>query len=240
MRLAALAGALLLAGAAAAQVASWAGPDAFVAAPGRDDLRLTGATDRYPHDVLGGIPGWTTLRLGASAVTLPVGLVFEDVTPRLWDVTGDGRPEIVVVQSDDQRGARLTVWSAETGQTPALIAASDFIGTRFRWLAPIAAADLDGDGRVEIAWIDRPHLARELVLARVAGDRIVEIARLPGLTNHRIGEATIFGGLAVCDGGPELRLASGDWSRLVGITLSQGAFRLRDRGALPVADPLAC
>jgi hypothetical protein len=47
-----------------------------------------------------------------------------------------------------------------------LLAATPHIGSANRWLAPIGAADLDGDGRVEIAYVDRPHLARTLRIWR--------------------------------------------------------------------------
>ncbi|MFU8825303.1 FG-GAP repeat domain-containing protein [Yoonia sp.] len=72
-----------------------------------------------------------------------------------WDVDGDGILEIVVVESKQQHGARLTTWS--TRRKPdgqhiiELRAASDFIGTRFRWLALAGVADFTGDGLPEIA-----------------------------------------------------------------------------------------
>ena len=78
-----------------------------------------------------------------------------------------------------------------------LVAATPNIGQRNRWLAPVAAADLDGDGATEIAYVDRPHLARRLRIWRFEGGSLTEIAALPGLTNHRIGEAFITGGLRV-------------------------------------------
>ena len=50
---------------------------------------------------------------------------------------------------------------------------------------------------------------------RLDGDRLVETARFPGLTNHRIGDAVISGGLRDCGTGPELILASRDWTRIL-------------------------
>ena len=58
---------------------------------------------------------------------------------------------MIVVESHAAR-ARLAVWGAG-----GRLAAIPFIGTRFRWLAPLGAADLDGDGRVEIAYAETPH-----------------------------------------------------------------------------------
>ncbi|SNS62095.1 FG-GAP repeat domain-containing protein [Antarctobacter heliothermus] len=183
--------------------------------------RYEGAVTRYPHGVLGDEIEYDTL-----AVTLSDGrvlrrrwdapLVFEDVAPRLWDVTGDGLPEIVTVESHETRGARLAVWAVTEGSLDPL-AATPFIGQRFRWLAPIGAADLDGDGAIEIAYVDRPHLAKTLRIWRFAEGALTEVAAAPGVTNHRIGWDYIAGGLRTCGDGPEMILASGDWARVVAV-----------------------
>ena len=196
--------------------------------------RLSDPTNRYDHDVLGGLPPWTRLTVRARAcgacrngfegasVILGESLVFEDVAPRLWDVTGDGRPEIVVVESDLALGARLAVWSySETGTGLARLAATRFIGTRHRWLAPAGAGDFDGDGATEIAYVDRPHLVQDLVFLRLDGNTLRELARVPGLTNHRIGDDFISGGARTCGTGDELILANADWSRLMAVRLGQ-------------------
>lgn len=204
--------------------------------------RLSTPTDRYDHDVLGGLPPWSVLEVGAVScgacrhgsetiwARLPEDLVFEDVAPRLWDITGDGRPEIVVVESHIAKGARLAVWSfSDIGAKLTRLAATDFIGKPHRWLAPAGAADFDGDGQIEIAYVDRPHILGDLVFVRLAGDRLVETDRVPGLTNHRIGDAFISGGLRDCGQGPELVLASKDWTRRMRVR----AGMVADIGAVP-------
>ena len=160
--------------------------------------RFAEPTNRYPHNVLGDLPGFGSLEVRLAGGTslrlvLPESRVFEDISPRLWDIDGDGIPEIVAVESDQHLGARLTAWSVQ--RTPdgthgiSLRAAGDFIGTRFRWLAPVGMADFTGDGRPEIAYVAMPHLAHRLVLVRLDGARFLPVAQLDGISNHRIGEA---------------------------------------------------
>lgn len=220
---------------AAAVLASLAGP-----AP----ADITGAayaepTTRYDHGVLGDAIEWGALRIetaqGARLFRLPADMVFEDLSPRLADVTGDGASEVVAVEASLARGARLAVWDEE-----GRIAATPFIGTRHRWLAPVGAVDLDGDGRTEIAYVDRPHLARVLRVWRWEAGGLRHRADLPGVTNHRIGDTVIAGGLRTCGQGPEMILASSDWSRRIAVTFDGTALTARDVGPWPSKNALAC
>ena len=83
--------------------------------------------------------------------------VFEDIAPRVVDADGDGQNDIVVVESSQTEGAQLAVYGLRRGALTK-IAATPHIGTRFRWLAPVGVADLNGDGVTELAFVDRPHL----------------------------------------------------------------------------------
>ena len=200
-------------------------------------------TDRYAHGILGDAIEWGALRLetdnGTRVFTLTPDRVFEDVAPRLIDLDSDGAPEVVVVETLNTAGAQLAVYDA-SGK----IAATPHIGRTNRWLAPIGAADLDGDGSIEIAYIDRPHLAKTLRVWRFEGGALVPVADLPGLTNHRIGERDIGGGIRDCGAGPEMITASVDWTRVMATTLSDGGLETRaigphrDRSSFATA--LAC
>ncbi len=182
--------------------------------------RYEDPTERYAHGVLGDaiehgalvmeIEGGRLLRL-----VLPDRKVFEDTEPRLFDVDGDGEREVIVVESDNRRGARLSVYGPE-----GLIAATEHIGQAFRWLAPVGvgAADLDGDGAVEIAFVDRPHLAKTLRIFRYRDGQLSEVASLPGVTNHRIGERDIAGGIRDCGDGPEVIVADAAWREILSVT----------------------
>ena len=150
--------------------------------------RYDAPTTRYAHGVLGDAVEWGARVLSAEGretrITLPEARVFEDIAPRL--VTLPGGMAAIVVESHRDFGARLALYRAE-----GLIATTPYIGTPNRWLAPIGAGDLDGDGRVEIAYIDRPHLAKRLRVWRfdgtVAEGGLNHVVDLEGLTNHKIG-----------------------------------------------------
>ena len=231
MRRAALALALACALAAPAAAAA----DTIVAA------RYAEPTGRYPHGVLGDAVehGALEVTLASGArhrARLPTVLVFEDTEPRLADLDGDGAAEVIVVESHADLGARLAVWGLVDGRL-ARRAATDPIGTRFRWLAPAGAADLDGDGRVEIAAVDRPHLARILRVWRFDSgpDRLTPVAEAAGFSNHRIGERAISGGLRDCGAGPEIVTANAGWTQVMATRLT--ARGLASRPVAPFAGP---
>lgn len=192
--------------------------------------RYDAPTNRYPHAVLGddieyGALVIETDRGRTFRVVLPESRVFEDVAPRLADLDGDGNPEIVTVESHQSQGARLAVYGTE-----GLIAATPYIGTRFRWLAPIGIADLDGDGAIEIAYVDRPHLARTLRIVRFEDGQLIPVASSEGFTNHRIGEADIGGGIRDCGEGPEMIVASRTWQTVMTVRFIAGAILSRPLG----------
>ncbi len=207
--------------------------------------RYDDPTTRYAHGVLGDDIEYGALVLELAdgnrhRLTLPEVRVFEDIAPRLADLDGDDLPEVITVESHQKRGARLAIYNAD-----GLITATPYIGTANRWLAPIGAADLDGDGWVEIAYIDRPHLAKTLRIWRYEQARLTEVGTLKGLSNHRIGEDFITGGVRRCAGAPpELITASGDWRRIVATGFQNGQPSPRDlgpfEGQASVKAALAC
>ncbi|KPP92164.1 MAG: FG-GAP repeat [Rhodobacteraceae bacterium HLUCCA08] len=219
---------------------------------------ITGAdyamqTDIYGH---GAVPGGEyaaiEIRLAPDRVlgAALADAVYEDTAPRLVDLDGDGTPEVVTVISYFDRGAAIRIWDEvasdghPAGTTIAVIAETAPIGQRHRWLAIAGIADFDGDGRVEIAYVDRPHLARVLRVVELVpapeGWRLTQEAAIEGVTNHRFGAPGIEGGVVDCGAGPELRLARGDWSRIVGLRHDGEGWQLHDLGPYApaaLADP---
>ena len=193
-------------------------------------------TSRYAHGVLGDDVEHGALRVTLSDGTrqtarLPEVLVFEDTAPRRVDLDGDGAAELIVVESHAALGARVAIWGLVDGRL-ARRAATPHIGTRFRWIAPAGAADLDGDGRVELAAVDRPHLARVLRVwrFRTGPDRLEPLAEAPGHSNHRIGETEISGGIRTCGPMPEIVTANADWTQVTATRLAPDGLVSRPIG----------
>ena len=210
------------------------------------DARYDAPTTRYGHGILGDAIEYGALILTLESgrrirLVLPETRVFEDISPRLADVDGDGEAEVIAIETDLRRGARLSVYGPE-----GLIAANDFIGQANRWLSPIGlgAADLDGDGTVELAFVDRPHLARTLRIYKFRPGKLELVGELPGVTNHRIGETDIAGGIRDCGQGPEMIVASGDWTRVLAVRFDGAQFTTTDlgphKGRTSFASAMAC
>lgn len=194
--------------------------------------RFEAPTERYPHGVLGDTTEYGALRLtlddGQEILhVLNTQSVFEDLEPRLADVDMDGLPEVIVFEAHNRLGAQLAIYD-EAGKDMA----TPHIGTRFRWLAPVAAADLDGDGQTEIAYIETPHLGKTLRIWRVVDGRLVSVTSRTGLTNHRIGEDFITSAFRNCAGErPTLITVDARWQRIMRSQLQDDRIVTKDAGA---------
>lgn len=214
--------------------------------------RFVDPTGRYTHGVLGDAIeyGGLELRIETSRsaslsqdaaarqstirITLPLSRVFEDIAPRLVDMDGDGTMEVIVVETDIATGAQLAIYDARGRK----ITATPHIGQTNSWLAPVGAMDLDGDGYVEIAYIDRPHLARTLRIWRYRAGTLTQIASRDGLTNHKIGWDHIPGGIRSCHDAPEIITADVNWTRIIATSLDGARLISRDFGPYDGPDSL--
>ena len=217
-----------------------------LAAEGVVEARYDGPTTRYAHGVLGDAIEWGELVMetdtGRSVrLVLPQERVFEDVAPRLFDVDQDGDNEVIVVESHREVGARLAIYDPN-----GLVVANNYIGRPNRWLAPIGvgAADFDGDGFVELVYVDRPHLAKTVRVLRFIDGELRPVASFPGVSNHRIGERDIAGGIRDCGAGPEMIVASVNWERVLALGFKGLKFSLTDlaphEGRESFARAMAC
>ena len=201
---------------------------------GRDiaEAWLTEPTGRYGHRVLGDAieAGALLAVLGDGrrlTYRLPADSVFEDLAPRLADLDGDGRDEIVVVRSYLDAGAALAVLGVADGRLR-IVAETPPIGRPNRWLNPVGAGDFDGDGRAEVAYVETPHIGGTLRIWRLEGRRLVQVGRLDGFSNHAIGSRAL--GLSAVldldgDGAAELLIPDAARRALRLIGFAGGRFR---------------
>ena len=156
---------------------------------------LAGATDRYDHGVLGdGLEAARLVVETASARTLvhelPASRVFEDLQPRLVDLNNDGEDEILLVETDTQRGASLAVYSI-TDERLVRRSMTAFLGQAYRWLNPLGVGDFDADGRLDIALVATPHIGGRLRLYRATAPRLTQFAETTGVSTHSIGSTEL-------------------------------------------------
>ena len=152
---------------------------------------LIGPTRRYRHGILGDDTEAGGLRVvtgdgAALDYELDNDSVFEDRRARLVDLDHDGHDEIIVVRSYLDAGATIAVFGVADGILDRIDEAPP-IGRPSRWLNPAGAADFDGDGSVEIAYVETPHIGGTLRLLEYQ-DRELRVDHEEfGFSNHAIG-----------------------------------------------------
>ena len=193
---------------------------------------LTAPTEDYRHGILGDpieASGFCAVNLWtgeAATVSLAPGSVFEDLRVRLVDLTGDGRVEFVVIRSYLDRGAALAVYHLVEGRIEPL-AETPPIGIANRWLNPAGAADFDGDGRIEIAYVETPHIGGTLRVWELVEGRLRQEQAVEGFSNHAIGSRALDLSAVLdwnADGTPDLALPDAARRRLRIVSFADGAF----------------
>jgi hypothetical protein len=147
-------------------------------------------TDRYDHAVLGDeIEGGALYAEGSDGKLLKHVLkphqVFEDITPRLHDLNGDGTAEVVTILTSLDEGASLAVFGIKNSGL-SLIANTRFIGLTHRWLNIAGLADYNGDGTTDVALVLTPHLGGALQFWTLEGSKLTLKGSLDGFSNHEI------------------------------------------------------
>ena len=174
---------------------------------------LTAPTLRYPHKSLGSREHAGAVHVQARLADgrlqdiryqLPLHRVFEDLVPRLVDLDGDGKDELVLVESDLVRGSALVVLglrpaskipnspnSTNAGKPGAVVltelARSPFAGGSFLWLNPLGFGDFDGDGRTDLAAVITPHIGGTLTLYHYRPPLLEPFAKAMDVSNHKMG-----------------------------------------------------
>ena len=220
-------------------------PDMLLAVAATGDIAAAWygeGTGRHRHGALGdtteGGALFTQTRDGRRlSYRLGVGSVFEDLHPRIADLDGDGKSEIVTIESSLATGASIAIFSA-SGSALERIAATPHIGQPNRWLNIAAIAPFAGGGTLEIAFVATPHLEGKLAFLRFERGRLTLLAAEPGYSNHVFGSRELR--LAAVldadgDGRPELALPTLDRKALRIVRLKGAAIEIVALAALPAA-----
>ena len=172
-------------------------PHSRVAHGNHDILKawLAGPTNRYKHGVLGDNLEASQLVIELSdsetlAFELPPSRVFEDLEPRLKDLDGDNKDEILVVESDVNLGASLAIYGVidrritRRTMTP-------FLGQPHRWLNPLGAGDFNSDGHLDVAIVVTPHIGGILRLYHFTEPTLSQFGEISGVSTHHIGSTEL-------------------------------------------------
>ncbi|WP_421853142.1 hypothetical protein [Oricola sp.] len=198
-------------------------PDGKVALADDGDIRnawFDRPTSRYRHGVLGDAIEGGSLKIVTERGTrhefvLPENQVFEDITPRIRDLDGDGRNEVIAIRASQTGGAALALYGMRDGELTELAVSSEN-GRPNRWLNVAGIVEGGAGGPAAVYAVRTPHIGGRLFSITWDGTRLVEENDIAtDLSNHVIGSRDL-GLSAVGDfgGGEEIVLPSQDRKRL--------------------------
>jgi len=163
-------------------------------------LVLSEPTTRYDHGVVGD-------ELEASAITLletePEIRVIRTIIihepdviegiSAIWaDINNDGNRDIIVTLSNNQTGARISVFN-EDGT---LLAESDPIGLGYRWRHQLAVAQFDADKPPLLVSIRTPHIGGIVEFFQYNNGKLEIVKEIKGFSTHSIGSRNLDSAIA--------------------------------------------
>jgi hypothetical protein len=213
-------------------------PDGRIAITGNGNIRQAWfgrPTRRYAHGVLGDAIEAGSLVVVTSSgsrleAILPEDQVFEDITPRIADLDGDGSNEVISIRSSTGGGAGVAIYGFAGGGLTLLGAGSEN-GRENRWLN-IAGLVPRPDGGLTLYGVRTPHIGGRLFSLDFRDGTVSEHNNIAtDVSNHIIGSREL-GMSAVGTFGDrvELVLPSQDRRRL--------RFPLTSRADIPLPGPI--
>ena len=152
--------------------------------------------------------------------------VFTDLAPRVVDLDADGQEELVLIKTDEERGTTLNIYSSGF-KSPTLITTTQAIGNSDGWLNPVGFGDFDGDGNLELAYIQDPHDEGVLRLLNYDQGQLTELAAQAGYSNHKPASPVLELSVVVDwngDGRDEIAVPLSDRMTLTLCTLANGSL----------------
>jgi hypothetical protein len=158
-------------------------------------LLLTDPTIQYRHGVLGDAVEASSITLVETRpiprlrLQIPIASpeVVEGLSPLWFDVTGDGKREIIVTLSSASQGSRIVVFD-EAGE---LIASGPAIGQGFRWRHQLAAVSPAATQKGQIISVRTPHIGGVLEIYQLNGAVLTIMYQMPGYSSHIIGSRNL-------------------------------------------------
>lgn len=197
-------------------------PDGRIAIAATGDIRqawFARPTSRYAHGVLGdAIEAGSLVAVTASGqvleVVLPADQVFEDITPRIADLDGDGRNEVITIRSSKSGGAAVAIFGL-AGDGLTLRGAGTENGRANRWLN-IAGFLPRTDGGLTLYGVRTPHIGGRLFSLDFRNGTVSERNDIAtDVSNHIIGSRELgMSAVGEFGGNIELVLPSQDRKRL--------------------------
>jgi hypothetical protein len=213
-------------------------PDGRVAVAATGDIRQAWygrPTSRYAHGVLGDAIEAASLvavtALGQQfEIVLPADQVFEDITPRIADLDGDGLNEVITIRSSKRGGAAVGVYGLAGGAL-GLRGAGSVNGRANRWLN-IAGFIPRSDGGLTLYGVRTPHIGGRLFSLDFRNGTVSERNDIAtDISNHIIGSRELgMSAVGEFGGQVELVLPSQDRRRL--------RFPLTGRADIPLPGPI--
>lgn len=149
-------------------------------------------THRYDHGVLGdAIEGGSLTVVDDNGhkyeLILSDEFVFEDITPRIADLDGDGQNEVITIRTSLVAGAAVAVYQIRDGKLSER-ASTKPLGSSHRWLSIAGIADFIGDGRQQIAIVKTPHIGGILEVLSLGTSELISLyPPQTGYSTHYIG-----------------------------------------------------
>jgi len=151
-------------------------------------------TKRYTHGIMGDAIEASDLVVVVNDnfynIELSDNYVFEDIRPRLANVDEDEALEFICIRSHLNKGAGIVIYKLGKNGLYEYAFVPE-IGIRNRWLNIVAIQDLDDDKKIELAWIETPHIGGILKVAEITEGELQIIDEVFPFSNHAIGETNL-------------------------------------------------